>query len=90
MYETNKHEQEKGTRSRHRVLRTEEKKQFGSEANIVGSAFSQKGCNHNEMKYKVFFISSAMITFLYGNETYSNLRRKLRGTCSNLVKAQFF
>lgn len=56
---------------------------------MVSSAFPQKDCDHNEMKSKVFFISSAVITFLYGNDTYSNLRCKLRGTCSNLVEAQF-
>lgn len=44
------------------------KPQFGSEANIVGSAFPQKECDHDEMKYKVFFLSSAVITFLYENE----------------------
>lgn len=45
------------------------KPQFGSEANLVGSAFPLKEWDHNETKYKVFFfLSSAVITLLYENE----------------------
>ena len=57
---------------------------------MVGSAFPQKECDHNEMKFKVVFASSAVITFLYGKKDLLNLRRKLRCTCSNLVETQFF
>ena len=54
------------------------KPKFGSEANLVGSAFPLKEWDHNETKYKVFFfIIRSDHTPVRKRKTYSILHRKL-------------